>query len=67
MKRAKKRGKSARNGNAKSPYQKYEKSPFLYPDSYQQWKRAHMAGKGSLRAWKSSDRQTVRSFKEAAE
>jgi hypothetical protein len=67
MKRAKRRGRSARNGNAKSPYQKYGKSSFAYSDSYQQWKRANMAGKGSLRAWKAGNRQAVRNLKEAAE
>lgn len=30
MKNAKKRGKSARNGNAPAPYTKYNKSPYKY-------------------------------------
>ena len=30
MKNAKKRGKSARNGNAPSPYTKYNKTPYKY-------------------------------------
>lgn len=34
-----KRGKSARRGNASSPYAKYEKKPFRYSAGYYDWKR----------------------------
>lgn len=33
-KNAKKKGKSARNGNRPAPYTKYEKSPFQYDSGY---------------------------------
>lgn len=32
MKRKKSKGKSARNGNATSPYEKFNKQPFSYKD-----------------------------------
>jgi hypothetical protein len=30
---------------AKSPYQKYGKSPFVYSETYRQWKAATKAGR----------------------
>lgn len=40
-----KRGKSTRNGNSKSPYQKYDKRPFRYSPAYYAWKASMMGGK----------------------
>jgi hypothetical protein len=45
MKNKKKRGHCTRNGNAKSPYAKYNKQPFNYGSDY---RRNHINGSGIL-------------------
>lgn len=34
-----KKGKSARNGNAPSPYTRYDKKPYRYSEAYYTWKK----------------------------
>lgn len=41
----KKKGRSARNGNAPSPYTKYNKMPYVYSGAYHEWRRNRLAGK----------------------
>lgn len=40
-----KKGRSARNGNAPSPYTKYNKMPYVYSGAYHEWRRNRLAGK----------------------
>lgn len=47
-KNARRKGKSVRNGNSKSPYQKYQKRPYQYSSAYYDWKRQAMAGRGNV-------------------
>ena len=44
-KNIKQRGRSARNGNAPSPYTKYGKTPYKYSPAYHEWRRNRLAGK----------------------
>lgn len=40
-----KKGKSVRNGNAPSPYNKKNKTPYLYSSKYYEWRRDRLAGR----------------------
>lgn len=64
-----KRGKSARNGNAPSPYTKYAKTPIRYSEKYNKWRADRLAGRVTVQtpAWKSENREEIRQFKMAAE
>ncbi len=63
------KGRSARNGNAPSPYTKYQKTPYRYSSKYHEWRADRLAGrvKEKREDWKSSDREQVREYKVAAE
>jgi hypothetical protein len=61
-----KRGKSMRNGNLPSPYQKYGKTPYVYSESYRQWKLSRIAGR-VLPAVSSRVNTYRPQYKEAAE
>lgn len=64
-----KRGKSARNGNAASPYTKYQKTPHRYSQKYTTWRADRLAGRAHTKqdSWRAEDREQVRQFKMAAE
>lgn len=68
-KNAPRRGKSARNGNAPSPYTKYQKTPHKYSQKYTTWRADRLAGRNQTRDpdWKSENREEIRQFKMAAE
>ena len=68
-KNAIKKGKSARHGNAPSPYTKYEKTPYKYSAAYYSWRADRLAGRNQTKKvdWKSDDRNTAKQFKMAAE
>ena len=65
-KNARKRGKSARNGNRPAPYTKYGKSPYIYSQAYRDWKRAVLNNRSpnssskKAREWKVEDRNEFR-------
>lgn len=69
MKNGPKRGRSARNGNSKSPYQKYKKKPFRYSQSYYEWRNHFKSNKSSsgTKDWKAENRPKIREYKIAAE
>jgi len=56
-----KRGRSARNGNAPSPYTKYQKTEYKYSTAYYDWRRGKIAKKSK------ETKQSHREYKEAAE
>lgn len=64
-----KRGKSARNGNAPSPYTKYSKTPVRYSEKYNKWRADRLAGRVTTQTptWKAENREEVRQYKMAAE
>lgn len=64
-----KRGKSARNGNAPSPYTKHQKTPYRYSARYYEWRADRLAGRTKTKAsdWHAEDRNEIRQFKMAAE
>lgn len=64
-----KKGKSARNGNAPSPYQKYGKTPHKYSQKYTDWRRDRLAGRvrTDIKEWKADSREQLRDYKIAAE
>lgn len=62
---ARKKGKSARNGNAPSPYTKYHKTPYRYSSAYYDWKRAKVTGKPTEPV--SRKINTPREYRQAAE
>lgn len=65
-KNAPQRGKSARNGNAPSPYTKQRKTPHRYSAAYYDWFRDRKAGKPiSTKSWHGTEK--VREYKMAAE
>lgn len=64
MKNMSKRGKSTRNGNSTSPYQKYGKRPFRYSPAYYQWRDMMLGGKKGKKD-KFADNQE-KQYKEAA-
>lgn len=37
------KGKSAKRGNAASPYAKYHKAPYVYSQAHRDWQRANKA------------------------
>lgn len=46
-KNMKQKGRSARNGNAPSPYQKYGKVPHRYSSAYYTWRANRLAGRAT--------------------
>ena len=62
-------GKSAANGNAPSPYTKYNKIPYRYSEKYNKWRSDRLAGRVTVQkdGWKSEDREQIRSYRIAAE
>lgn len=60
-----KRGRSSRNGNAPSPYQKYGKVPYKYSSAYHDWRRDRLAGKAPAAV--RDDKFKYQEYKEAAE
>jgi len=61
------KGKSARNGNAPSPYTKYHKAPYQYSAKYWEWRRSKTKPNVANMNFKSNNREKVREFKQAAE
>ena len=64
-KNMRRRGKSARNGNAPSPYTKYGKTPFKYSGAYEEWKRDRKANKPRMTY--EEPKRMAREFRDAAE
>lgn len=44
-KNLRKKGRSAKNGNAPSPYTKYDKVPYKYSTAYHTWRTGRLAGR----------------------
>lgn len=66
-KNERKKGKSARNGNAPSPYTKYDKRPFQYSAAYYEWNRRAKAGRAHEAAPTKVKREDRQTFLMAAE
>lgn len=64
-----KKGRSARNGNAPSPYTKHKKTPWRYSAGYYQWRSDRLARRNTVKKddWKANNRTEIRDYKMAAE
>lgn len=66
-KNERKKGKSARNGNAPAPYTKYEKRPYQYSAAYYDWHRRAKAGRAHEVVKEKVERPQKQQFLMAAE